>query len=174
MSDGSGARAARTDSGRGDAFDGSAAIEVAGNSANKGLGVGGAAGRVIAYPKNTIPVIRTSRPRIWLPRTDGGSFPQLPREIKTRGAAHCKQMTARRRSLYCQNCIWIRRRVLRPCDCDSHSAAGIAARAISQSVSERRIEHAGKPNAGLLQLLPYNRFVRLKIGHINGYVCGVG
>ena len=33
---------------------------------------------------------------------------------------------------------------------------------------------AGKPDAGLLQLPPYNRFVRLKISHINGYVCRVG
>ena len=44
---------------------------------------------------------------------------------------------------------------------------------ISQSVSERRIENASKPDAGLLQLLLHNRLIRIKIGRINGYVCWV-
>jgi hypothetical protein len=38
---------------------------------------------------------------------------------------------------------------------------------ISQSVSERCIESAGKPGAGLLQLLLHNGLIRIKIGRIN-------
>jgi len=90
MSSGPGARATREASGRGEAFGGAAAVEVAGNSANNGFGAGGAAGRVMAYPKNRIPMIRTSRPRIWLPRTDG-EFPATSAGDQDGRAAHCKQ-----------------------------------------------------------------------------------
>ena len=45
---------------------------------------------------------------------------------------------------------------------------------ISQSVSEGRVENAGKPDAGLLQLLLHNRLIRIKISRINSYVSGLG
>jgi hypothetical protein len=57
---------------------------------------------------------------------------------------------------------------------DENPCNRLRRRAISQVSFRTRIENAGKPDDGLLQLPPYNRFVRLKISHINGYVCRVG